>query len=397
MGPDPRNPRFPLFDSLRAIAALCVLLTHVSFASLASYESVAGPFLAQLTVGVPIFFLISGFLLYRPFFAARFHGEERPRAWSFARHRVLRVVPAYWLALTAIAVGPGLTGVLTGDWWIYYGFVQIYSDSTVLDGLSQAWSLCVEVTFYAVLPLYALLLERLSRRREARAMVRLDLLALALVFAACMVFRAFADAYGTSTWFLTLPATADWFALGMALAVLSVAFQEREEPPALVRLVTARPGVCWIGAGAAFVVTALALDLPRGFETDISALQRTLQHLLFGACATLLLLPAVFGDRAGGIPRRILAWGPLAWLGTISYGVFLYNLAVVTELEARGVQEWVPVGRFAGLALATLVVTVACAATSWYLMERPLLRRKRPGGGARAPIASGAPVERGSA
>ena len=160
------HPRFPLFDSLRAIAALCVLAAHVSFVSQAETRSAAGPFLAQLTVGVCIFFLISGFLLYRPYFAARYHGQGRPRTWDYARRRVLRIVPAYWVALTVLAIGPGLVGVFSGDWWAYYGFAQSYRDETGLQGMSQAWSLCVEVTFYIALPAYAILLERVSRSRR---------------------------------------------------------------------------------------------------------------------------------------------------------------------------------------------------------------------------------------
>ena len=56
--------------------------------------------------------------------------------------------------------------------------------------------------------------------------------------------------------------------------------------------------------------------------------------------------------------------------------LFLYNLAVAGELKDRGVDEWVPDGRFLWLGLATLVVTVTLAAVSYYLVERPLLRRK---------------------
>jgi len=56
--------------------------------------------------------------------------------------------------------------------------------------------------------------------------------------------------------------------------------------------------------------------------------------------------------------------------------LFLYNLAVAGELKDRGVDELVPDGRFLWLGLATLVVTVTLAAVSYYLVERPLLRRK---------------------
>jgi len=70
--PPPGNPRFPLFDGLRAVAALSVLLYHAGFYSRAN-EGATGlsPYLARLNVGVAVFFVISGFLLYRPLLAAR--------------------------------------------------------------------------------------------------------------------------------------------------------------------------------------------------------------------------------------------------------------------------------------------------------------------------------------
>ena len=137
-----------------------------------------------------------------------------------------------------------------------------------------------------------------------------------------------------------------------------------------------RPGLCWLGAGATFVAATVLLDLPDGLYPDFTLAQRLLQHLLFGVIAMLLLVPAIFGDREEGVPRRILSWPALAWVGTISYGVFLYNLAVADELKDRGVDEWVPDGRLLWLALATLALTVALAALSYYVVERPLLRRK---------------------
>ena len=47
------------------------------------------------------------------------------------------------------------------------------------------------------------------------------------------------------------------------------------------------------------------------------------------------MLPAVFGERAGGLPRRLLAAAPLAWLGVVSYGLFLWHLPVAQFLALR--------------------------------------------------------------
>ena len=77
-----RATRFPAFDGIRAVAALAVLTTHVAQANGTNTHSRIGAFTARLDVGVAVFFLISGFLLYRPFVVARLAGSPAPRAAS---------------------------------------------------------------------------------------------------------------------------------------------------------------------------------------------------------------------------------------------------------------------------------------------------------------------------
>jgi len=77
---------------MRAIAVLCVLLVHVSvFASAGTVP--ATRLLMHLNVGVTIFFLISGFLLYRPFIAHRAGGAKAPPVSQYAKRRALRISP----------------------------------------------------------------------------------------------------------------------------------------------------------------------------------------------------------------------------------------------------------------------------------------------------------------
>src|SRR3712207_6891277 len=56
----------------------------------------------------------------------RSRGRPAPRIARYARRRVLRIVPAYWVALTLLAIFPGIVGVFTADWWRYYLFLQLY-------------------------------------------------------------------------------------------------------------------------------------------------------------------------------------------------------------------------------------------------------------------------------
>jgi peptidoglycan/LPS O-acetylase OafA/YrhL len=83
------------------------------------------------------------------------------------------------------------------------------------------------------------------------------------------------------------------------------------------------------------------------------------------------MLPAVFADDAGGAPRGLLAHPVVAWLGLISYGIFLWHYAVALELGSRGqdLAFWPLLG-------ATLAISIAVAAASYYALERPLLKFK---------------------
>ena len=107
------RPRFPLFDSLRAIAALSIFGFHIAASQLALNDP-DFPWLGQLNVGVPIFFVVSGFLLYRPFVARRAQGRPAPSLGGYAIRRALRIIPAYWVALTVITVWLGLVAQLGG-------------------------------------------------------------------------------------------------------------------------------------------------------------------------------------------------------------------------------------------------------------------------------------------
>jgi peptidoglycan/LPS O-acetylase OafA/YrhL len=387
------RPRFPHVDALRAIAALAILGTHAAFfAGAYGRPGLAAQLAARLEVGVSVFFVISGFLLYRPFVAAHLTGLAVPRTWAYTRRRLARIVPAYWLALTVIALATPIAGVgLNAGALRYYLFGQIYDTDTIGYGLTQAWSLCVEITFYAFLPLWAWGVRFAGRRTEdARSRLRVELVALALLGAFSVLWKvavlALQDDHGqvlVTPWLISLPAHLDEFAIGMALAVMSVRHGELAGGAGRVwRTVARYPALAWLAAGAAFVTAATGLGISGRFLAPMSAWQYGGLHALYAVVGACLFAPAVIGDPGRGALRRVLAWAPLPWLGTVSYGIYLWHDAVLNRLSAWGWGDrvvvhayvWWPAGALAGAAL--------CAAVSWYALERPLLdrvhRRPRP-------------------
>lgn len=379
VAPPPGSPRFPLFDSLRAIAVLLVALTHAGLLSGANSLASYGAYTARMDVGVTVFFLISGFLLYRPLVSARLNGTPRPGWVDYARRRVLRIVPAYWLALTVLAVYPGLPQMWSDHSWAYYLLVQNLDSGWVFGGIGAAWSLHVEVTFYALLPLIAALMTRpvFGATREQR--LRSEIALIAALYFGSLLIRGLTRAIAgeVSTVFITLPGTLDWFALGMGLAVASAALQGRERMPAPVRVVERWPSLAWATSLLLFWLLSTQLGLPRAFLGGISGAQWLLAHALYGLVAFFLLLPAVFGwEQPGGLPRMVLRNRVLSWLGLVSYGVFLWHLPVMGELSLGRANELWGSSRMLGITGVGLAIAIACATVSYYALERPVLRFK---------------------
>ena len=395
--PPPGNPRFPLFDSLRGLAALAIVFTHVGLGSGANYNAAYGALLARLDIGVTLFFVLSGFLLYRPFVAARLEDRAAPRLRDYARRRVLRIVPAYWLALTVLAIWPGLT--FTGPRWVYYGFLQNYDFLWVLGGIGQAWSLAVEASFYVLLPFYALALGALTRRFAPRRTLAVEVTVLGALSVGSLVLRWYIHHTSHSQVLLfTILCTFFWFALGMGLAVASAAWHGRESRPGVIGLVERAPSLWWGAALGLFAVMSWGYGLPRGLSGTTSGVQYLGEHLTYGAVSFLLVLPAVWGDRLGGLPRRFLRLRAMAWLGLVSYGLFLWHGRWTQYFIEKGAGGWLPqIGSgFVVMLACVLACSLATASASYYLVERPILRykdgfrRRRPASG---PEPTPAPAE----
>lgn len=379
VAPPPGHPRFALIDALRAVAAVGVLASHAGYVSGTSQRAWYGSAVAQGITGVTVFFVLSGFLLYRPFLAAELDGLRPVRLIDYARRRLLRILPAYWLALTVIGLWLHLRGVFGADWWRYYLLMQVYSAHTVVGGLAAAWTLCVEVSFYAYLPVHAVVLSRLGRGRSRTGRLRLELGVLAALGLISLALRYAARAGTVPAIDSTLLTTFTWFALGMALAVISVS----GIVPRLVAAVSAHPARCWLVAGATYLVLSALLRRPPDQPLSYTTGQWMLQYVLSAVIAVALVAPAALGDRAGGWPRRVLAWPWLANVGLISYGIYLWQGGWVDQFGRWGLPSWLPA--FPAYFVATVVASVVCAALSYRVLERPLMRFKNPRRGSAPP------------
>lgn len=353
-------------DGLRAIAVVLVFLSHKAHVDAVD----AGK------IGVWLFFLISGYLiigeLHRNRLRIEAQGARRAALlYVFFMKRALRIFPVYYLLLIALAIAHASfyqRDVELGLAW-HFVFLSNYWIGVVHDGwpgtVSHFWSLAVEQQFYLVAP-FALLFVRAARHGLLCAMV--------IGAAAVAHLMLYADGaiepliYAFSPWNFAM------LALGGALAIGGSRVTVRSRAAS----------AAWLAAASAAVAAfALARANCAACEANPARAGALMPGVLDIALA--LALAALFlwlVRRQDSMLVAALEARPLAYLGTISYGFYLFHNLVPSRLG-------VAPGFYARLhlpdAAQTLValalqfaLAVLLAHLSWQLLEKRVLEWKRP-------------------
>jgi peptidoglycan/LPS O-acetylase OafA/YrhL len=353
----------PHLDGIRAFAVGAVIVEHWASGMPGTLRNI----IASLDLGgwgVECFFVLSGFLITLLLLQAK---ESQPSFGTALGHfygrRVLRIFPAYYLALGLLAVFA--TDSRHALWWhvFYLGNIYPLWHGTFVPVGGHFWSLALEEQFYLFWPLIVLWLPYR----------KLVCLALALALALALMFMGPATRWllwqgmgeiHLSMW--TFPTTAlDLLAFGALLACVK---HERQlsVDDAFVRRIT--------GLGlAALVIYAIAFAIGRN-TGEFVIIGRSLLALVFGA----LILRASFGII--GPAKAILGNPIMVWLGLISYGLYIYHPFVphlyVAGLEQLGLPRDVWGAYYIRLPLLTAIL-LAVTASSFYLLEQPIRRLRK--------------------
>jgi peptidoglycan/LPS O-acetylase OafA/YrhL len=338
------------------VAALLVMLTHAAYTTGKYTHGFIGLVWSRAEIGVPIFFALSGFLLFGPWVRAAAAGDAPPSVRRYAWHRVRRIMPAYVITVLAayLIYHFRVAGPNPGHTWMglfrNLTLTQIYTDNYLFSylhqGLTQMWSLAVEVAFYVALPLLAyLLLVVLCRRRWRPGVLLAGLAILALISPAWLVLVHTTTFLpdGAQLW---LPTYLLWFLGGMLLAVLQVLGAR-----AFAALCIPLAGVCYLIASTpiAGAPTTSPAELREGLAKIV----------LYAVIATLAIAPLALGDN--GWYSRMMASRPMVFLGEISYEIFLIHLVVMELVMVEVLRTPVYTGSMVSLFIVTLVVTVPLA------------------------------------
>jgi peptidoglycan/LPS O-acetylase OafA/YrhL len=367
---------FPVLDTWRAVGALAVLTTHTTFQT-GTYlgHGIWGTFLARLDVGVAIFFVLSGFLLSRPWFARAALSMPAPDTGTYFLKRFLRIYPVYVvtvvLALLLLEENKG-TGPAT--WAPNLLVADTYVHDRLPHGLTHMWSITVEVAFYLLLPLLMMLCLGLRRPTLHRPRIHLTLLAMvatAVLWQTVLVEALDVRSDGAPG--LWLPGYLTWFAAGIWLALVHVDLQSGRSGRVVeqVARLGALPGTCWMMVVGLMLVASTPIAGPVMFVAGTPA-QTLAKNLIYTGVGVLLVLSGMLASPSGTF-GRVLSSRLLRHLGHISYSVFCIHLVVLAL-----VFDLTPYDVFSGDGLRvwalTLVVTLVVSELLYRFVESPFMR-----------------------
>jgi len=372
-----------VLDGLRGVAIFLVVASHALYTNPAHgvLSRGAGYIIAAGWMGVPVFFVLSGFLISYPFFRGR---SVDPRFWyppGYARRRIGKILPPFYLSILLF---------LGFYWWLYRDpayFASAWRWATGIANFSAIsvpfnlsyWSLIVEAHFYLLLPILFWLTRGLPVR-QTTVLLFLVLFAGPLVArhltwpAGLYVLPSYTDDLNKVIMLklARFPCQLDYFAWGVAFAgVFVLLAPAREHLRALSifgylgLLLMAVTLVFWGYWGERFGIRAQ----PTRWSVEIS-------HFL-PAVASLLMLFFIFDPACLGARWLSTRW--LRFTGIVSYEWFLFHGPIVSWFHQMTGETHGSVLAYALRTIVPLAVTYGFSVLVYRYFSLPILNRIRAG------------------
>jgi len=362
--PDKKNLHSNNFDMLRLFAASQVAFLHIAKnldIKLEGFLLVLKDFL-QYFPGVPIFFVISGFLISSSF-------ERNPSIRYYIINRVLRIYPALWVSTIITLILVNIFGdkvwqsiqqtdqssvVIVAKWLLsQLTFAQFYNPFIMKNNYGvghlngSLWTIPVELQFYVFLPLIAKLLYRNHPRKIYNFRLIFAILILYIITYLYLKYQSYLMTFSEDISLLFRISLLPYLYMFMLGIILQINHQY------FSRLINGK-GIIWLGM---YIAAAYVLKEHYGIKHGTNTPNLLSMTLLSVTVVSIAFTNTTFS-------KNILK-------GTdISYGIYIYHMIIANLIFELGFEK------STYTLCAVLIVTYLIAMLSWLLIERPALRLK---------------------
>jgi|SRR5579863_5326908 len=338
--------KIPSLNGLRAFSILLVIVSHFIYTSGNFADSRTTLILFDGSLGVRIFFVISGFLITTLLVdETQQFGCISLR--NFYIRRILRLWPAQFIYISFLGLLTIFTNLHIGmcNYFTSIFFMKNYACSDWIDG--HFWSLAVEEQFYIIWPISFIYLKR--------KMLYLFAITLILLSPASRALEYLHD--GGAYW---LSSNADILMIGCVLAIYS------QDNQRLLKVIAEwHPAVTRILAAVSMYIPVFL-----GNRILLGKLTVTLGPTLQALGAAFLIISLIYHRR--GFIFRLLNLGTVSYVGTISYSLYIWQMPFLSKTSTYGGKaEW-----FLAFPV-NLVSVVVVGIISYHTLEQPLARLRR--------------------
>jgi len=360
--------RIDALDGLRALALLIIMGYHFGVGWL------GGGFFS-----LDIFYVLSGYLI-TGLLVNEYRKRSAIKLSAFWLRRARRLLPALLVVLVSVTLlvrfvsTPGLyvdfrMSALSAlfyfsNWWQIAASGNYFVSTGAVSPLTHTWSLAVEEQFYLVWPLVVIMVMKLSRTFGRGLRVLLVASVVGAVASALEMALLYSPTANITRLYFGTDTHAQSILVGAALASTMTLIQMRRSAEGMAPRADAR----WLrglllAVGLAGVAGTLLLTKTM---TGTTAFDYQGGFMLSALSAAAIIVGAICVP--SGVLARGLSLRPMVWIGTVSYGAYLWHYPVFVYLSssqsgAHGF--WLLVLRFAA--------TFALATASYYLIERPVM------------------------
>ena len=377
-------------DGLRALACLLVVWHHTTqrFNPEKSADWIQGIhfFGMRAEVGVSLFFVLSGCLLSLPFWYSFVNGSPTPKLWFYAINRAARIIPAYWFNLLLCTLVALWVFDLNINWWrLISGLLFInsyhYSSFFPAELNGPLWSIGLEVSCYVLLPVLLFLIIKNTQKISAAFAGIIGCIAVLQILNPWVI-NNFMTSNKLKGWQYGLTGGAkQWlpywnigsfftqFLCGSLAALIIIVLRARGTLKSLTFDISA---VLFATAAIWLVAIGLEPGAPNSFT------QQPYMAPFFAILMVGVIVSASFSTQV----YKLLDNKLFQWIAKISFSIYLWHMFLIVIIERKFVSKYLYYGltdlsEWVMISSIVLIGSIILAATSWRLLESPILKSAR--------------------